>query len=55
MLRNVLVVLLSVGAALSLFAQAEQGVKNRAKGLKRDIESKQTNQVHGATNTPARR
>jgi len=37
-----------------VFGQAEQ-VKKKAKDLKRDIETQQTNQIKGATNAPARR
>ena len=41
-------------SALCVFGQAEQ-VKKKAKDLKRDIETQQTNQIKGATNAPVRR
>lgn len=45
--------LVSVSVILA-FGQADQ-VKKKAKDLKRDIETQQTNQIKGATNAPARR
>lgn len=41
-------------SALCVFGQAEQ-VKKKAKDLKRDVETQQTNQIRGATNAPVRR
>ena len=48
-------VLVLVGASATLvLAQAEQ-VKGKAKDLKREVESKQTNTIRSATNTPAKK
>ena len=41
-------------SAVCVFAQAEL-VKKKAKDLKRDVETQQTNQIKGATNTPAKK
>jgi hypothetical protein len=41
-------------SALAVLAQAER-IKGKAKDLKRDIESKQTNKVNVATNAPAKK
>jgi cell division protein FtsL len=46
--------LLVAVSAFCVFGQAEQ-VKKKAKDLKRDIETQQTNQIKGATNAPAKR
>ena len=43
-----------VASAVCLFAQAEK-VKGKAKDLKKQFESQQTNQVGKATNAPAKR
>jgi hypothetical protein len=48
------VALLACVSVSLVFGQAEQ-VKKKAKDLKRDIETQQTNQIKGATNAPARR
>ena len=48
------VALLACVSISLVFGQAEQ-VKKKAKDLKRDIETQQTNQIKGATNAPARR
>lgn len=42
-----------LASAVCLFAQAEK-VKGKAKDLKKQIESQQTNQVGKATNAPAK-
>jgi hypothetical protein len=42
-------------SVIAVFAQAEGLVKKKAKDLKRDIETQQTNQIKGATNAPVRR
>ena len=52
-MKKIGIVLAVVFAAGFVFAQAEQ-VKKRAKDLKRDVETKQTNGVP-ATNAPAKR
>jgi len=49
----VAVLLVSV-SALCVFGQAEL-VKKKAKDLKRDVETQQTNQIKGATNAPIRK
>ena len=41
-------------SAVCLFAQADL-VKKKAKDLKRDVETQQTNQIRGATNAPAKK
>jgi hypothetical protein len=48
---SVVVALVGVSSTLVL-AQAER-IKGKAKDLKRDIESKQTNTINKATNAPA--
>jgi hypothetical protein len=54
-LNRLAAVLVLVGVSATLvLAQAEQ-VKGKAKDLKRDIESKQTNTVRSATNAPAKK
>ena len=40
--------------AICVFGQAEL-VKKKAKDLKRDVETQQTNQIKGATNAPIRK
>ncbi|HWN95059.1 MAG TPA: hypothetical protein VNT99_08505 [Methylomirabilota bacterium] len=41
-------------SAVCVFAQADL-VKKKAKDLKRDVETQQTNQIRGATNAPAKK
>lgn len=54
MKKTMAVALLGCFSAVYLFGQAEL-VKKKAKDLKRDLETQQTNQIRGATNAPARR
>jgi hypothetical protein len=41
-------------SAVCLFAQSDLA-KKKAKDLKRDVETQQTNQIKGATNAPAKK
>jgi hypothetical protein len=52
--RFVAVITLIAVSSTLVLAQAER-IKGKAKDLKRDIESKQTNRVSVATNAPVRK
>jgi hypothetical protein len=47
-------VALACVSAVCVLAQADL-VKKKAKDLKRDVETQQTNQIRGATNAPAKK
>ena len=52
-MKTLIVALLVCIPVAGLFAQADL-VKKKAKDLKRDVETQQTNQIKGATNAPIR-
>jgi hypothetical protein len=54
MKTRTLILLLAITGTISLLAQSEL-VKKKAKDLKRDVETQQTNQIKGATNAPIRK
>jgi hypothetical protein len=51
---RIILALVALASVVSVLAQSEL-VKKKAKDLKRDVETQQTNQIKGATNAPVRK